>query len=102
MLSLALQPQLVPIPPESLQVALCGIIRPATDIGNEDITASGLIINFSFSPFFSAVVALGLASSGPFTETFRAGVQSIPVGHIEAARSTGLSGVLAFRLLGRR
>lgn len=51
----------------------------------------------NFSPFFSAVVALGLASSGYFTETFRAGIQSIPRGHIEAARSTGLSGVLTFR-----
>jgi ABC-type amino acid transport system permease subunit len=51
----------------------------------------------NFSPLFSAVVALGLASSGYFTETFRAGIQSIPRGHIEAARSTGLSGVLTFR-----
>ena len=51
----------------------------------------------NFSPFFSAVVALGLASSGYFAETFRAGIQSIPRGHIEAARSTGLSGVLTFR-----
>jgi polar amino acid transport system permease protein len=51
----------------------------------------------NFSPLFSAVVALGLASSGYFTETFRAGILSIPRGHIEAARSTGLSSVLTFR-----
>jgi His/Glu/Gln/Arg/opine family amino acid ABC transporter permease subunit len=51
----------------------------------------------NFSPFFSAVIALGLASSGYFTETFRAGIQSIPRGHIEAARSTGISGVLTLR-----
>ncbi len=51
----------------------------------------------NFSPLFSAVMALGLASSGYFTETFRAGIQSIPRGHIEAARSTGLSGFLTFR-----
>ncbi len=51
----------------------------------------------NFSPFFSAVIALGLASSGYFTETFRAGIQSIPRGHIEAARSTGMSGVLTLR-----
>lgn len=51
----------------------------------------------NFSPLFSAVVALGLASSGYFTETFRAGIQSIPRGHVEAARSTGMSGLLTFR-----
>ncbi len=51
----------------------------------------------NFSPLFSAVVALGLASSGYFTETFRAGILSIPRGHVEAARSTGLSGTLTFR-----
>ncbi len=51
----------------------------------------------NFSPFFSAVAALGLASSGYFTETFRAGIQSIPRGQVEAARSTGLSGTLMFR-----
>jgi len=51
----------------------------------------------NFSPLVSAVVALGLASSGYFTETFRAGILSIPRGHVEAARSTGLSGVLTLR-----
>jgi ABC-type amino acid transport system permease subunit len=48
------------------------------------------------------VVALGLASSGYFTETLRGGIQSIPRGHIEAARSTGMSGVLTPRFLVRR
>jgi polar amino acid transport system permease protein len=51
----------------------------------------------NFTPFFSAVLALGLASSGYFTETFRAGIQSIPRGHVEAARSLGMSGFLTFR-----
>ena len=50
-----------------------------------------------FSPFVSAVIALGLASSGYFTETFRAGIQAIPRGHIEAARSLGMSGRLTLR-----
>lgn len=53
----------------------------------------------TFTPFFSAVLALGLASSGYFAETFRAGILSIPRGHIEAARSTGLSGALTFRFV---
>ncbi len=51
----------------------------------------------SFTPVVSAVLALGLASSGYFTETFRAGIQSIPRGHVEAARSLGMSGFLTFR-----
>jgi len=51
----------------------------------------------NFTPLFSAVVALGLASSGYFTETFRAGIQAIPRGHVEAARSLGMSGLLTFR-----
>lgn len=53
--------------------------------------------NISFSPMVSAVTALGLASSGYFTETFRAGIQSIPRGHVEAARSLGMSGALTLR-----
>ena len=50
-----------------------------------------------FSPLVSAVIALGLASSGYFSETFRAGIQAIPRGHIEAARSLGMSGGLTLR-----
>jgi polar amino acid transport system permease protein len=56
-----------------------------------------LATKVSFSPFLSATLALGLASSGYFTETFRAGIQSIPRGHVEAAWSLGMSRGLAFR-----
>lgn len=44
-----------------------------------------------FPPFVSAVIALGLVYSGYFAETFRAGIQSIPAGHIEAGRACGMS-----------
>jgi polar amino acid transport system permease protein len=44
-----------------------------------------------FHPFLSAVVALGLVYSGYFAETFRAGIQSIPKGNIEAGRAVGMS-----------
>jgi polar amino acid transport system permease protein len=44
-----------------------------------------------FHPFLSAVIALGLVYSGYFAETFRAGIQAIPIGHIEAARACGMS-----------
>lgn len=48
----------------------------------------------SFPPFVSAVIALGLVYSGYLAETFRAGMQAIPKGHIEAARACGMSGTL--------
>jgi polar amino acid transport system permease protein len=51
----------------------------------------------NFSPVASAVAALGLASSGYFSETFRAGILSVPRGHVEAARSLAMSGPLTLR-----
>lgn len=50
-----------------------------------------------FAPFVSAVLALGLVYSGYFAETFRAGIQSIPQGHIEAGRACGMSEFLLLR-----
>ncbi|MCK6454579.1 MAG: amino acid ABC transporter permease [Alphaproteobacteria bacterium] len=43
-----------------------------------------------FHPFVSAVIALGFVYSGYFAETFRAGIQAIPIGHVEAARACGM------------
>ena len=43
-----------------------------------------------FHPFVSAVIALGLVYSGYFAETFRAGIQAIPQGNLDAARSFGM------------
>ena len=53
--------------------------------------------NVSFSPLLAAVIALGLSSSGYFTETFRAGIQAVPKGHVEAARGLGMSRMLTLR-----
>src|SRR4029453_1271649 len=39
----------------------------------------------------SAVVALGFVYSGYFAETFRAGIQAIPKGNIDAGRAFGMS-----------
>jgi polar amino acid transport system permease protein len=44
-----------------------------------------------FHPFLSAVLALGLVYSGYFAETFRAGIQAIPRGNLDAARAFGMS-----------
>lgn len=46
---------------------------------------------FEFDPFLSAVIALGFVYSGYFAETFRAGIEAIPIAHSEAARSCGMS-----------
>lgn len=55
-----------------------------------------LATRINFTPVVSAVVALGLASSGYFTETFRAGILSVSRGHVEAARALAMSGPLTF------
>jgi polar amino acid transport system permease protein len=50
-----------------------------------------------FDPAFSAVLALGLVYSGYFAETFRAGIQSIPKGQLEAGRACGMGEGLILR-----
>ena len=42
-----------------------------------------------FNPILSATIALGVVASGYFAETFRAGIQAVPRGHVEAARALG-------------
>jgi polar amino acid transport system permease protein len=48
-------------------------------------------------PFVSAVIALGFVYSGYFAETFRAGIQAVPIGHVEAARACGMADRLILR-----
>lgn len=43
-----------------------------------------------FNPMLSATIALGAVASGYFAETFRAGIQAIPRGQVEAARALGM------------
>lgn len=50
-----------------------------------------LAARFNFSPILSSVLALGVASSGYFAETFRAGIQAVPRGHVEAGLALGLT-----------
>jgi polar amino acid transport system permease protein len=53
-----------------------------------------------FHPFASAVVALGLVYSGYFAETFRAGMEAIPRGNLDAAHAFGMSeGVILWRII---
>ena len=64
-----------------------------------------LIIHFGVMPIFmkpvnpiiSAIVALSLNSAAYIAEIFRAGIQSIDKGQMEAARSLGMSHVQAMK-----
>jgi polar amino acid transport system permease protein len=56
------------------------------------------ILGIKFTAWTSAVVALALQSSGYLAEEFRAGIESIERGQIEAAQSSGMT---YFRLMRR-
>jgi polar amino acid transport system permease protein len=61
----------------------------------------GMVIRrrVEFHPFVSAVIALGFVYSGYFAETFRAGIQAIPKGNIDAGRAFGMSeGLILWRI----
>jgi His/Glu/Gln/Arg/opine family amino acid ABC transporter permease subunit len=48
-------------------------------------------LGFMYSEFSSSVLALGLYTAAWVSEAIRAGVASVPVGQVEAARSIGMS-----------
>jgi polar amino acid transport system permease protein len=57
------------------------------------VLLSGVVgARLRFNPIMSATIALGIVCSGYFAETFRAGIQAVPRGHVEAARALGMSG----------
>ena len=57
---------------------------------------SGLpFAGLDLSPFVAVVIAFLLNNSAYFAEVFRAGINSVPNGQMEAARATGLTGVQA-------
>jgi polar amino acid transport system permease protein len=47
--------------------------------------------SFPFDPYGTVWVALGMVSAAYMSETIRAGIQAVPKGQIEAARSLGMS-----------
>ena len=51
------------------------------------------------SPFIAGIVSLALSDSAFEAEVFRAGIQSIPKGQRDAARSIGLNKYQAMRLV---
>ena len=58
-----------------------------------------VITGLQFSAFTAGVLSLALSDSAFEAEVFRAGIQSVPKGQREAARSLGLSSWHTFRLV---
>ena len=58
-----------------------------------------VIIGLQLSVFATGVLAMALSDSAFEAEIFRAGIQSVPTGQIEAAKSLGLSWALQMRLV---
>ncbi|MBI3637625.1 MAG: amino acid ABC transporter permease [Candidatus Rokubacteria bacterium] len=54
-------------------------------------------LGLRFSPFFSGLLALVLYAAAYNTEIFRAGLEAVPYGQHEAARSLGLGHLAALR-----
>ncbi|EHK86919.1 amino acid ABC transporter permease [Saccharomonospora azurea] len=50
-----------------------------------------LAFNIRFDMYSTAAIALGLVGSAYIAETLRAGIQAVPHGQVEAARSLGMS-----------
>ena len=50
-----------------------------------------LILNGKLTAFQSATAALAIPTGAALAEIFRAGIQAVPRGHVEAARAIGLS-----------
>jgi polar amino acid transport system permease protein len=58
-----------------------------------------VIIGLQLSVFATGVLSLALSDSAFEAEVFRAGIQSVPKGQIEAAKSLGLSWAQRMRLV---
>lgn len=62
-------------------------------------TAGQAILDLKIPPFTAAVIGFTVAYGAYMTEIFRAGIQSIPKGQMEAARSLGMSYIQAMRYI---
>lgn len=54
-------------------------------------------VRVDIDPFLAGVIALGLVQGGFSTEVFRAAIQSVPAGQIEAAQACGFTRWQVFR-----
>ncbi len=78
--------------PQLLQMLGKGLVGWAPTVGQ-------FLVNFKLQPFVAAVVGFTFAYGAYMTEIFRAGIQSIPKGQMEAARSLGMNYLQAMRYI---
>ena len=76
--------------PQLLQMLGRGMMSWAPAVGQ-------FLVDFKLQPFVAAVVGFTFAYGAYMTEIFRSGIQSIPKGQMEAARSLGMSYLQAMR-----
>lgn len=58
-----------------------------------------ILLDIQISAIVAATLALGLNAGAFLAEIFRAGIQSVPVGQVEAAKALGLHSWSVFRLI---
>lgn len=56
-----------------------------------------ILVGFSMTAFWGAALGLSFCQSAYSAEIFRAGIEAIPKGQVEAARSLGMSGAMTMR-----
>jgi len=66
-------------------------------LGQFAFVRHGLLWPFLRQPFWCAILALTLNTAAYGSEIIRGGLQSVPPGAIEAARVSGMSGILLYR-----
>jgi len=66
-------------------------------LGQFAFVRQGVLWPFLRQPFWCAILALTLNTAAYGSEIIRGGLQSVPPGAIEAARVSGMSGVLLYR-----
>ncbi|GHH71305.1 amino acid ABC transporter permease [Streptomyces sulfonofaciens] len=74
--------------PAIVTVSIIGIGLPSADIRP-----------FGESPMGYAILAIGLINAAYIAEIFRSGIQSVPVGQMEAGRSLGMSHLTTLMLI---
>ncbi|MEA3459057.1 MAG: amino acid ABC transporter permease, partial [Chloroflexota bacterium] len=78
--------------PQALDLLGKALLTPIPSLGQ-------WLIDLSFSPFVTAVTGLTVCYGAYMSEIYRAGIESIPKGQMEAARSLGMSYFQAMRYI---
>ncbi|NTH65928.1 ABC transporter permease [Agrobacterium rhizogenes] len=68
-------------------------------LGQLEIVRNSILWPLLREPFWCALLAFSLNSAAYTTEVFRAGIQAVPRGIVEAAQTLGLSRIMQMRLI---